>query len=148
MKKHIYISFFLILFSQCSTITDPKEIFLNDFKGIWKITAPAALWFSSQLDPAVVVSKDDIVSVAGNGFFTVAGTSLGAPVTVVFTFIEIEINGILAVYKIVNGSKTVYAGIGFGQQDDALITPNAVDSPSLVVSSDQGLDQGTIFLIK
>ena len=142
MKKHIYISFFLILFSQCSSLEDSREIFLNDFKGAWKTTPQSQPWFNNNL--TTVVTPGTPVNVASNGFFTVVGT----PNVVVFTFIEIEKNGILAVYKIVTGTKTVYAGIGFGQKDDILITSSVVSSPDLVVSTDQGTDQGEIFLIK
>lgn len=136
MKKNICMSFFLILFSQCSAVADSEEIFLKFFQGTWKTTDPAELWFRVQLDPPVTVAPDTVVDVATDGTFTIGG--------ITFTFVEIEVNGILAVYEFTHNSIPLFVGIGIGEQDDVLISPSAVTSIDQVIS----IDKGEIFLIK
>ena len=140
MKKYICISFFLLLFSQCSATKDSKEIFLNDFKGTWKITDRAELWFRTQLNPAVTVAEGTIIEVSGDGSFTITGASE----VITFTFVEIEAEGILAVYQFVHDTKNFFVGIGFGQKGDVLISSSTVLSADLVTPTETGI----IFLIK
>ena len=134
MKKYICMSFFLILFSQCSATKNSEEIFLKNFQGTWKTSPRTQPWFAN-LTPPVTITPDIVVEVAVNGTFTVAG--------ITFTFVEIEANGILAVYEFIHDTKRVFTGIGFGQQNDVLIIPS-VGTADQVVST----DKGEIFLIK
>ena len=135
MKKYIYMSFFLILFSQCAVATDSEAIFLKEFQGTWKTSVRTQPWFAN-LTPPVAIASDTVVDVAADGAFTIAG--------ITFTFIEIEANGILAVYEFVHDSKRLFTGVGFGGKDDVLISPSVVTSANQVIS----VDKGTIFLIK
>jgi len=150
LKKNICMSFFLILFSQCSVATDSEKIFLDFFQGTWKTTDRAELWFSVQLDPSVVVIEGTIVNVDDKGTFIIAGTVKGTttgttvPIIIKFTFVEIEAEGILAVYEFVHDSKRLFVGIGIGLQDDILISSSVVISADLVKPT----DKGDIFLIK
>ena len=144
-------SFFLILCSQCS-VTDSEAIFLKDFQGIWKTNRQSQIWFAN-LTPRVAVAPDTVVDVAADGTFTIAGTvkvttpgttdETIVPVTITFTFIEIEANGILAVYEFTRDAQSFFTGIGFGGKDDVLIS-SAVTSVDQVIS----VEQGEIFLIK
>ena len=136
MKKYICMSFFLILCSQCSAVKNSKDIFLKEFQGTWKTTDRAELWFKTQLVPPATVAKGTIVNVSADGSFTVSG--------IPFTFVEIEMEGMLAVYRFVHNAKSVFVGIGFGQKDDVLINPSTSTSADLVKPA----AQGTIFLIK
>ena len=142
-------SFFLMLFSQCSVATDSEAIFLKEFQGTWKMSRQSQLWFA-KLTPPVAVAPDSVVDVATDGTFTIVGTvavttpGTPAPITIQFTFVEIEVEGILAVYEFSHETKRFFTGIGFGQQNDVLI------SPSVVISADQvkPVEKGDIFLIK
>ena len=128
-------SFFLILFSQCAVATDSEAIFLKEFQGTWKTSVRTQPWFAN-LTPPVAIAPDTVVDVAADGTFIIAG--------ITFTFIEIEANGILAVYEFVHDTKRLFTGVGFGGKDDVLISPSVVTSADQVIS----VDQGTIFLIK
>ena len=147
-------SFFLILFSQCAVATDSEAVFLKEFQGTWKTSRQSQLWFANNLTPRVAVAPDTVVDVAADGIFTIAGavevTTPGTPpgtrlpVTITFTFIEIEKEGILAVYEFVYDTKRLFTGIGFGGKEDVLISPSVVTSVDQVTP----VAQGEIFLIK